>query len=115
MTDVQIRERFIYFFCKRILSESLLNAARLLQVMLNNTPVKVRMPNAMSVPAALGTQLYFSTAVFFSRKVGKKTRTNTKHALNSSLAGMGVQLMQKAFNALTESSSHETLRAVVEP
>lgn len=48
-------------------------------------------------------------------KVGKKKLNIFQNAMNSKLAGMVVQLVQKVWDALTNSCSPGLLRAFIEP
>lgn len=54
----------------------------------------------MSVPTALEANIYSHEIVLMSRELGKKELNINKTAVNNTLAGMAVQLLQKALAVL---------------
>lgn len=53
-------------------------------------------PNAKSVPTALEAQLYLHAMRLICREVGTKKINNVRNALNSAMAGMAIQTVQKS-------------------
>lgn len=50
-----------------------------------------------------------------SKEFGRKKLNIVRTVMNSMMAGMAVQLVQKAFDALTNPCSLRSLRAVIQP
>lgn len=73
------------------------------------------MPYDMSVPTGFETQLYFSAIALMSRTVGKKKLNIFRNAVNSTLLGMAVQLMQEAWDVLSKFCSLGSLQVVIQP
>lgn len=63
------------------------------------------MPYELSLPNALKAQLYFHLLVLLSLQVRLKKIIVTQNAMSGMLAGMAVQLVGKAWYALTNSCS----------
>lgn len=67
----------------------------------------------MSVPTAFGAQIYFHSTALTSRSNESKKLNNVRNAVNSTLVGMAVQLMQKDWDVITRSCSFGRLRIVI--
>lgn len=71
MMDCRIRELFFAVFCYRTFPVTLLNGARFLQLVFNNTQAKANMPYEISMPTAFEVFFYFHSILFMRREVGK--------------------------------------------
>lgn len=66
MKDCWIQKFFSHVICKRNFSVTLLNGARFLQVMLDNSLANVQIPYEMSFSRSFETKLYFHALAFIT-------------------------------------------------
>lgn len=93
MEDSRIRKLYFHLFHERPFSVTVLNGARLLQMVLDNSQVGAQIPWEMSVQTALAKQLCFHTMALMRRKLGRKKLNIARNAVNSTPAAMALQLV----------------------
>lgn len=93
----------------------MLNVSRFLQLFLDsNSREKAQMPFIMSIPTAFEAQFYFSASMLICREVGAKKLDILGDAMNTTLAGMAVHLIQNVWNAQTKSCQLGPLGFLIE-
>lgn len=102
MRSSRIRELFFDVFRDWSFPVPFLNCACFLQLVLDHTQAKAKMPFEKCVPTAFGAQFQFHEMVLMSREVAEKKQKVIQNPVHSTLVGMTVQLVEKNWNALTE-------------
>lgn len=92
----RIRELSFQLFCNRNFSVTMLNDARFLQLVTDNSKAKAHLSNKMSVPTAFEEQLYFYVVALISRKVERMKLNIVQNARNSTMEDMKANLARKA-------------------
>lgn len=114
MKDGQIQELFYHLFCYRNIAIPLFNGAQVLQFMLSNGQAMAHIPCKMSAPKAFEAQPYFRAMSLMSREVEKKKPNIVQNVVNGMLAGMAVQVVQKAWYTLMMFCPLRSLRIVIQ-
>lgn len=65
------------------------------------SPVRATIPHEINVLTSSTKQLYFHAAVLMNRKAGRKNLNIVQDWVSSKLAGMVVQIVQRASDALS--------------
>lgn len=93
LQEGQIRARFFHLFCNRKFPVTLLSVTWLLHIVVYNGQSKAHLPNEMKVLTALDVQLYSYSGALMSREAGTKRLNIVQNAMNSTKAGMVIQLV----------------------
>lgn len=106
---------FFDLFRKKNFPVTLLRGAKILHLVFDLCQVKAHIPYALSVPAPFDAQQYFQAVPLMSREATNNSRNIAWNVVESTLVGMGVQLMQRASVRLTKSCSPARLQLVKQP
>lgn len=114
MADGRVSGLFFHTIRKKRFLLTLVNGARVLQQALDNIQTEIHVPYEMIVSIAFEEQLYFHAVALRYREAKNGKVKVTRHAMNSTMVGMVVPLVQNACRALTTSCSLRSLRFVIQ-
>lgn len=83
--------------------------------MLNDSQMMAQVPYGMNVPTVFKAEHYFHAVALTGRECGRKQLNIFQNAVNSTLAGMVVEVVQKSWDALTKPCPPRPLRVAIQP
>lgn len=86
-----------------------------MQWKLDNSQAKAHIRYVIRVPAAFEVQLIFHVAALISSEVARKKLNIVRNSVNSTLAVIKAQLVEKGCNGLTKFFSLRLQRVVIQP
>lgn len=113
MRNSRTEDLFVHLLFDRNFPVSLINSARFLQLVLDNSKRKAQVLYEMSVRTAFLEQIYCHEMVSVGRELSRKKLNIVQGPVNTTLGSVGGQLVEKTRNVLTKFCCLRPLRAVI--
>lgn len=103
LKDGRIWELFFHLFCNLKSFIAVFKGSQFLQLLHVSSQAKALLAYKMSASTAFKAQIYLHAVAMMSREAQRKNLEIVWDAMNITMVGMAVQLVRKAWNALTKS------------